>query len=281
MRGVMTQATVAGLRKVGEGREAELFAWEDGRVLRLLRRQGGREQLEREAAAMRAALSAGVRAPEAFEVVEVEGRPGLVMERVDGPDLLTEIGRRPWILFGAARVSSRFHAQLHGVRAPADVLDLRTKVRRGIEQGGALPRELAERALSLLEGLPDGEALCHGDFHPANLLMASDGPVLIDWANVSRGEPTADVARTMMIVRLGEPPPGTSPVVRLLALVGRRVLLSTYLRAYRAERALDEEALGRWEYVRAAERLAAERIPEEESKLLRMLARGPLRVSGG
>ncbi|MEX0800241.1 MAG: aminoglycoside phosphotransferase family protein [Dehalococcoidia bacterium] len=278
----MTQTTVQGLRKVGEGREAELFEWEGGtrlpagrQVLRLLRDSDDVAKLEREAAAMRSALAAGVRAPEPFEVVTVDGRAGMVMERIEGPDLLTEIGRRPWILFNAARVSSRFHAQLHGVRGPPDVPDLRSKVRRGIEQGGALPAEAAERALSLLETLPDGEALCHGDFHPANLLMAPDGPVLIDWANVSRGVPTADVARTVMIVRLGEPPPGTSPVVRLLALVGRRVLLSTYLRTYRRERALDEAALRRWEYVRWAERLAAEPIPEEEPKLLRLLAQSP------
>jgi thiamine kinase len=275
MRDEMAQVTVEGLRKIGEGREAELFEWEGGRVLRLLRWSDDVAKLEREAAAMGAARAAGVRAPEVFEVVTVEGRAGMVMERVDGPDLLTEIGRRPWLLFGAARESGRFQARLHGVKAPAAAPELRLKVRLGIHQGGGLPREYAERALSLLEGLPDGETLLHGDFHPGNLLMTPAGLVLIDWPNAARGEPTADVARTVLIVRLGEPPPGISAVVRLLALVGRRVLLSRYLRAYRGERALDEGALRRWEYVRAAERLAVERIPEEESKLLRLLSEGP------
>ena len=57
--------------------------------------------------------------------------------------------------------------------------------------------------------LPDGDRLSHGDFHPANILMDGDEPVIIDWSNVTRGDPAADVARTLVILESGEPPPGT------------------------------------------------------------------------
>jgi hypothetical protein len=70
------------LRLVGQGAEAEVFEWRDGRVLKLLRTRGPAEALAYEVAALEAARSAGVRVTQAYEQVVVDGRPGLVMERL-------------------------------------------------------------------------------------------------------------------------------------------------------------------------------------------------------
>src|SRR3990172_8637816 len=43
------------LRKVAEGREAEMFAWEDGTILRLLREPGAEQRNQGQAAAIEAA----------------------------------------------------------------------------------------------------------------------------------------------------------------------------------------------------------------------------------
>ena len=67
------------LVKIAEGREAEIFAWQDGSVLRLLRNPNAQRQVDWEAAAMRAAADAGVRVPAVRELTTVDGRPGLVM----------------------------------------------------------------------------------------------------------------------------------------------------------------------------------------------------------
>ena len=47
--------------------------------------------------------------------------------------------------------------------------------------------------------------LCHGDLHPGNVILGRDGPVLIDWFDVSRGDPVADVARTALLVSTRAP----------------------------------------------------------------------------
>jgi Ser/Thr protein kinase RdoA (MazF antagonist) len=194
----------------------------------------------------------------------------MVMERIGGADLLTLIGRRPWTVFKAGRISGEVHAQLHEVQAPAAIPPARAVLRRRIESLAQLPQHLARFALDVLDGLPDGDSLCHGDFHPANILMDGDAPVLIDWTNVMRGEATADVARTLMILRLGSPPPGTSLLLRGLALSGRNLLIQLYLRSYRRSRPLDMEAVGRWEVPVVAARLS-EGIVEEVPALLRLL----------
>ena len=247
-----------------------MFAWEDGAVLRLLRDPNAHVQNGRQRAAMEAARASGVRVPAVLETVTVMGRPGLVMERVDGPDLLTVIARRPQQVFWVARVCGELQAQLHTVPAPENLPGLHEAIRQSIERAGQIPAPLAAFALDLLARLPEGDRLCHGDFHPGNVLLAADGPVIIDWTNAVRGHPDADLARTVLLLRLGEPPPGAPLALRLLALLGRRVLLAAHLRAYRRRRPVHPGRLARWEAVLAADRLTEE-IAGETPALLRLL----------
>lgn len=261
------------MNKIGEGREAEIFAWDGGRVLRLLRDPDAGEKIDQQIAALGAARQAGVPVPEAFEKVFVDDRPGLVMERVEGPDQLTLLGSKPWLVFRAARVLGTVHARLHDVDAPGGLPSLRSSAQARIA-AGPLPSRLAEFALSVLDSLPDGDRLCHGDYHPGNILMAGDGPVVIDWTNVTRGDPCADVARTRLLLEVGELPPGAPALVRRLLAAGRAVMRWTYLRTYNGIKPVDPDMLARWKVVRAAERLAAEGIEGEEEKLTQLLEAG-------
>lgn len=247
-----------------------MFAWEDGAILRLLRDPGAQQRNELQAAAIQAAGACGVRVPAVYGVTTALGRPGLIMERIQGVDLLTLIGRRPWTVFRAARVSGQLHAQLHEVTAPDIIPPVRPLLRRHIESCSTLPPPLARFALDVLETLPDGDRVCHGDFHPGNIMMDGDTPVLIDWTNVTRGDPMADVARTHLMLSLGEPPPGTSPLLRVMALGGRTILIPLYLRSYRRQRPLDMDAMRRWKIAIAAARFA-DGIQEEPPRLIKFL----------
>jgi Ser/Thr protein kinase RdoA (MazF antagonist) len=262
---------ISELAKIGEGREAEMFAWEGGTVLRLLRNSRARQQVQWEAAAMQAARDRGAPVPAVYEVLELEGRPGLVMERVDGTDLLTLVAKRPWTVFRVARICGEVHARLHAARASGRMPPLKARIEMKLQGSDAVPSEVAEFARPRLEALPDGDAICHGDFHPANILLDGDRPVLIDWTNATKGPAEADVARTKLIFRLGEPPPNSGALLKVLTMVGRQIMSAGYMRAYRRNRAMDMNLVERWEVVQAAERLA-DGIPEERSKLLRLLA---------
>jgi aminoglycoside phosphotransferase (APT) family kinase protein len=268
------------LRKVAEGREAEMFAWEGGTILRLLRDPDRQAGIQREAAAMTAASDRGVRVPAVHGLTTVEGRPGMIMERIDGPDLLGVIASRPWTVFRAGRICGEVHAQLHGAGVSSRLPPLRATIWGGIESSSRIPEELAQFALGILNELPDGDSLCHGDFHPANILMAGDTPVIIDWTNATRGDPAADVARSLVLLRMGEPPPGSSLFLRLAARVARGLLTSAYLRSYRRARPLDMAVVERWVTVRAAERLATEAIEEETAGLLKLLEERRARAAG-
>lgn len=217
---------------VGRGYCADVYEWGDGRVLKLFHARYDRAKAEREYAVTRAVHAAGLPAPAAFEVAEVGGRWGVVLERVDGPSLLEAVQTRPWTLFAAARRLAGLHAELHRLPAPAELPSQRDRIAARIEECPDRSAEQKESARRQLAELPDGGAVCHGDFHPANVLLAPRGPVVIDWGAATRGHPLGDVACTVRLMEAAKLPPWSPPHARLLLACFRSLLLRTYLNRY-------------------------------------------------
>jgi aminoglycoside phosphotransferase (APT) family kinase protein len=258
---------VEGRVPIAEGREAEVFRLRDGSVLKLMRDPDAMARVEREAAAMRIVSEHGHRAPVVRGIVEIQDRPGLVTEHIDGGDLFTKLGAHPWKIVRAGAVMATMHAAMHACHAPESLPDLHDELRRRITAVTFLPSGQAKAVLDVLGQLPRGDRLCHGDFHLGNLLGDWDTPVVIDWGDAARGDPLADVARTELLHRLGEPPPGTSRVLQALIPIGRGVLADRYVSTYRRCRGIDDTRLELWKLVRAAARLA-EGIDSETGPLL-------------
>jgi aminoglycoside phosphotransferase (APT) family kinase protein len=262
--------TDIGLRRIAAGREAEIFDVGDGRVVRLFLDPAAKAWFEHEVVAMRAVRAVVPLVPEVFETTEIDGRPGIVMERIDGPDLLSRIASKPWTVLSAGKILGDTHARLHDVVAPADVVPLTERALQVAPRVDA-DEDVKAWGLDALAAMPDGDRLLHGDFHPANVLLTNAGPRVIDWPIVTRGNPDADVARSLLMLRIGEVPPGSPLVVRIGQRFVRRLLERSYLRAYRRLRPVSDAAIERWVAIRAVDRLA-ENIPEERDKLLAIIA---------
>src|SRR5262249_54427571 len=97
-----------------------------------------------------------------------------------------------------------------------------------------------------------------------------DGPRIIDWAIVRRGDALADVVRTLLIIDAGALPPGAPFLVRKLVAWGRTLLRRRYLQEYRRRRPFDDIALEAWSFVTTTSRLS-HGIPEERGYLLQRL----------
>lgn len=56
-----------------------------------------------------------------------------------------------------------------------------------------------------IAALSNGNCLCHGDYHPGNVLVDTNGKVLvIDFMNVCHGPWQYDVARTYVLISEGD-----------------------------------------------------------------------------
>jgi aminoglycoside phosphotransferase (APT) family kinase protein len=194
----------------------------------------------------------------------------MVVERIHGRDLLAEIAAKPWRVWSIGKACGTLHARLNGVAAGTELPELRARLGEQIRGSDQVPDAYAEFALRELGELPEGDRLCHGDFHPGNVLRAADGLVVIDWPNATRGDYHSDFARTTLMMRLGDPPPGAPWLIRFGAKFVRRLLGSSYASGYRKSLAVDPALHMRWEFVRAIHRLQ-DGIESEREKLLRLI----------
>ncbi len=119
---------------------------------------------------MRHVRAHGYPAPEVFDVDDTD----IVMERLDGVTMLDDLSARPWRLRRHADTWADLHRRLRAV--PVDALAATVETRFGA---------------------PD--SVLHLDFHPLNIMLTSDGPVVFDWTNAALGPPAADVALAWVI----------------------------------------------------------------------------------
>ncbi len=219
-----------------------------------------------EAAVQRAVAMLGFPAPEvlAFEPSpDVLGAPFIIMRRIPGRVMLDGmVGPRMGPL---ASLLGRTQARLHALDATAfrdaagaDADDARLAGGAGVffddcaavvsraSLDGLRPalRWLEERRPS-----PSPSVICHGDYHPLNVLVER-GEVtgVVDWAWVAIAPAEFDIGSTVALLGHGPVslPRAVMPLVRLL----RRWITFRYLRGYRSLRPYDARAVAYYEALR-------------------------------
>jgi Ser/Thr protein kinase RdoA (MazF antagonist) len=154
---------------LGRGRAADVYDIGGARVLRRYRKSF---DVEREAVIMRHLDQAGFPVPKIYDADGAD----LVMERLDGRDMLTDLSRRPWLARHHARTLADMHNRLHQVEAPP----------------------------GWWQPLGAGDRVLHLDLHPGNVMLTSRGPIVIDWSSGGSGPAGADVAIAYLIMACSE-----------------------------------------------------------------------------
>jgi aminoglycoside phosphotransferase (APT) family kinase protein len=263
---------------IAVGRTAEVYPFEDGKVLKLFFPSISQLWIDKEVDTGRYIQAAELPVPKVYERVRLNDREGVVYERIEGPSLLNQLALKPWKVVQYARLLASLHAQVHQVPAPIGLETQREWARGGIPETKKLSKVLQDGVLHLLDTMPDGNQLCHGDFHPGNIIVTDRGPVIIDWMTASKGIGCGDVARTSIILEAAKAPEGT-PMRWLLEWI-RKLFLATYLKTYSRLRPIEENAYTAWRTIMAANFLADVSLPEEEANLLAMVEYGIRSMAG-
>jgi Ser/Thr protein kinase RdoA (MazF antagonist) len=255
---------------IAEGRTAEIYLWDEGHVLKLYRNWCPSDWVEYEATVASAIHAAGIPSPATGEILEVNGRRGLIYERLEGISMLQDMNARPWRLIEHARSLADLQVQINQ-KTIRGLPSYKDRLRYDIGKTSQLSLDLREKAFAALDILPVGENVCHGDFHPGNVILTDTGPVVIDWMTVCSGSPWTDVARTSLVLSIG--PKGAekmvSPIIRMAITLYRWV----YLHHYHALAPDTKKETKHWIPVVAAARLN-ENISPERDALIKMVKEG-------
>jgi len=258
---------------IGRGRTAEVYEWGADCVVKLFYSTQSPEWIEREAEVGRQVANTGLRVPEVYDMVDIDNRKGIVYERMEGRSMLGMIQAKPWNIPGYARLMAKLHADMHsrsgfaGLPAQKEIMTEAIMNSRELLGG-----ERISRICGKLKKLPEGQAVCHGDFHPDNILLQGQTAAIIDWTNVYAGNPLGDAARTCIMMASPYIPPGSpAPLVPLMK-IAKGSLLKNYRSVYAKLAAAEGDAIELWMLPVAAARLR-ENVPGEREWLLDLIDR--------
>ena len=139
--------------------------------------------------------SLGLPVPKVWGVHEVGGRWGVVFDRVTQQSFADQMLGNPENVPRYLECLVRLHIRIHSHQA-IQFAGLKVRLAANIAASPLLDKSRKQELLDAIVDMPDGDRLCHGDFHPGNIILTPLGPVVIDWSSACRGHPLGDVAFT-------------------------------------------------------------------------------------
>ena len=237
---------------VARGSRSVVHAYGRGAVIKVPKPATPAAWILAEARHVEAVRAAGAPAPALLGVEEVFGRPATVWERVDGPSLWEQVVDRPERSGDLGRMLAEIQLALFELVPPVTLPDQRDRLTSKIRWSAANVDASLGAALDLLPERSRTARLCHGDLHPSNIILGRGEPAIVDWFDASRGDPVADVARSLLLSDGASPPehlPGADPATL-------KVLTDAYLAQLRQTLDIGDEVLARWQAVGAVARVA-------------------------
>ena len=235
-------------RLLATGNVAEVFEY-GNHVVKLYKSVTAKPTVFREAAIHAAVADLGLPVPAVWGVLQLECRWGIVFDRVNQASFAKWILENPNDRLGCLERMAQLHLQIHAHSA-IQLGSLKLRLAANIADTIVFDLPRKHRLFVGLAEMPEGDKLCHGDFHPLNILGDASQPIVIDWPDARRGHPTADVCRSYLLLKLHADE-----------------LATPYLEAYCRISGVHSESILRWlPYVAAAK--VAEQVPSELDRLL-------------
>ncbi|RDU38074.1 aminoglycoside phosphotransferase family protein [Neobacillus piezotolerans] len=197
------------------------------------------------------AYSFGLPVPKIIDVTKINGKQAIIMEYIKGRsigDILSENMEQAEYYMN---ILVQIHQKIHKVEAEVDsIKPMKEKLSRQINSTNILSNRHKSVLIQKLNNITFKSRLCHGDYHPFNVIMTDNNATIIDWVDASAGDIRADVYRTYLLY---------SQVSTELA--------EMYLDLYCERSGLEKDEVLQWAPIIAAARMA-ENVPAEDSKRL-------------
>lgn len=248
---------------IARGNTSDVFRWGNDSVVKILRPGIPDEWARREAHTTQLVHAAGLPAPEVLDLTTVQGRPALVLERVDGVPMWDHMLTEPADIPRLAILLAELQTEINLTPAPSGMPRLVDRLSAKIADAAPLSPIDRDDAQRELARLPEANALCHFDVHPNNVIMGPQGPIIVDWYDAAAGNPAADVVRSSTLMRRDAATchlPCADPSVVA-------VVHDQYLSAIIRRSPIDRDLLLTWEGPVVAARLA-EPLSEEAHSIM-------------
>lgn len=208
---------------IGIGNTATVYEWQENKALKLFHRDYPKSAVEREFRNVSVLSNMDFSKPKAYEIISYIGQLGIIYDRLEGELLLDRVMET-----ADAQECAIYMANLHKKILNNSISNV-PNYKEFLKNNILNARDMKEKEgiLRLLEALPDGNTLCHGDFHPGNIIISDGDAIVLDFMNICHGHFLYDVARTTFLVEYTPVPSEAKDKEMLLQL--KKKLADLYL----------------------------------------------------
>lgn len=206
---------------LGSGAGSDVYEYGSDKVCKLYIDKYGIDMVNWEYKKTIDAYKNGLPAPKVYEIIEHNGRFGLVMERIQGKTFnevlfihvkeCLEKGMSPHDIFysqifiGQIKDTAKILYKLH--QKKCDLMDTaKNSLTWSCKNNNYLNQDEKTIILKIIENLPDGNVACHGDPNPNNLIYHNDKIFVIDWVNCVKGDPLYDITEYKLMTEYSDDP---------------------------------------------------------------------------
>lgn len=204
---------------IGSGMTAVIYA-RDGIVAKVFREGQRKTEVFKEAFILSLVGELGIPAPNVYSVETFCGRTAVLMDQVRGISIADIIQKNPEKTDYYLDRAVELQIAMHKVSS-SEFRPMRMMLNGMITASPGLSPEEKERLCTMLSELPDGLSICHGDFHPGNILLDGESYKIIDWAEVTCGCPAGDACRSYMDYSMTDKEMGEMYLGKYCAASGR------------------------------------------------------------
>jgi aminoglycoside phosphotransferase (APT) family kinase protein len=245
---------------VARGSRSTVYAYGHGAVAKVPDPATPESWIQYEARFAEAARMAGAPAPRLLGMELIAGRTASVWEHVEGMSMWQHVVDRPDRSAELGQLLAEVQLALFELVPAVTLPRQRDRLTSKIRWAAATIDDSLLQALEFLPPQARSLRLCHGDLHPSNVLLAPEGPMIVDWFDASRGDPVADIARSSLTLLSDDAdPPRHLPGSDRETL---SALTDAYLARLRESLDIDHDGLVRWQAVNAVARMA-EGVPRD------------------
>lgn len=251
---------------IGQGRTAEVYELEDNKILKLYKQDFPKTAIEHEYKVSSALVNNDIPSPKVYELIEHDNRSGIIYEKISGATMMKIMSAKPWKIAFYAKKLAELHCSIQKT-IDCDLPEYKDKLLENINITDLLSDDIKKKLNAYIDTLGDGNILCHGDFHPDNIIMSAGKSIVIDWMTATKGDPLADVARTVVLFKYAAIPEEKSFIEKKIIGFVRNKFLNEYLKHYIKISCAKPADIEKWELPIAAARLI-EWVPKSEKERL-------------
>ena len=209
IEGSVRQISVDGCELIGAGACGECYRLDDETIVKLYYSHVKNEEIEAEKALAKKAFVMGVPTAISYDIVECDGRTGVMYELIKSKTL-GELIREDY-----ANVDKYIEMYVNVCKKVAsiktddpEIPDFMAVNRVDIDNLTTIDDREREYLHKFLDIVPNGNNCIHGDLNLNNIMVENNECLLIDMGELGIGTPLFDISRIIFSMCYGNPAPG-------------------------------------------------------------------------